>query len=65
MKSCPFGSCPNLELWHDHRTLKTHIQHYDIICPYIENTYTTLWHHTIYAAYAKCRKILQEKGLQI
>ena len=41
-----FGSNPNLELWHHHRILKTHIRHYDVICSYIENTYTTLWRHT-------------------
>ena len=30
-----------------------HMRHYDVICSYIENTYTTLWRHTNYAAYAK------------
>ena len=46
MKSLyPFGSSPNLELWHHHRILKTHIRHYDVISSYIENTYTTLWRH--------------------
>ena len=44
--SYPFGSSPNLELWHHHRILKTNIRHYDVICSYIENTYTTLWRHT-------------------
>ena len=44
--SYPFGSSPNLELWHHHRILKTHIRHYDLICSYIDNTYTTLWRHT-------------------
>ena len=44
--SYPFGSSPNLELWHHHRILKTHIRHYDVIYSYIENTYTTLWRHT-------------------
>ena len=45
--SYPFGSSPNLELWHHHRILKTHIRHYDVICSCIENTYTTtLWRHT-------------------
>ena len=43
--SYPFGSSPNLELWYHHRILKTHIRHYDVICSYIENTYTTLWRH--------------------
>ena len=44
--SYPFGSSLNLELWHHHRILKTHIRHYDVICSYIGNTYTTLWRHT-------------------
>jgi hypothetical protein len=44
--SYPFGSCPNLELWHHHWILKTHIRHYDVIWSYIENTYMTLWRHT-------------------
>ena len=26
--------------------MKTHIRYYDVICSYIENTYTTLWRHT-------------------
>ena len=26
--------------------MKTLIRHYDVICSYIENTYTTLWRHT-------------------
>ena len=44
--SYPLGSSPNLELWHHHRILKTHIRHYDVIYSYIENTHTTLWRHT-------------------
>ena len=39
-------SSPNLELWHHHRIVKTLIRHNDVICSYIENTYTTLWRHT-------------------
>ena len=44
--SYPFGSWTNLELWHHDRILKTLIRHYDVICSYIENIYTTLWRHT-------------------
>ena len=39
--SYPSGSCPNLELLHHHRILKTLIRPYDV----------TL----IYTAYAKCK----------
>ena len=58
------------ELWHDHRILKTHIRHYDVICSYIENTYTTLWRHTNLCGLCQMRKntngrLLQGKGLQI
>ena len=54
--SYPFCSSPNLELWHHHRILKTHIRHYDVICSYIENTYTQPYDVTlIYAAYTKCK----------
>ena len=68
--SYPLGCCPNLELWHDHRILKTHIRHYDVICSYIENTYTTLWRHTNLCGLCQMRKntngrFLQGKGLQI
>ena len=67
--SYPFGSCPNLELWH-HRILKTHIQHYDVICSCIENTYTTLWRHTNLCCLCQMRentngRLLQGKGSQI
>ena len=50
----PLGSCPNLELWHHFRILKTHVRHYDVICSYIENTNTSLSRHTYHA---KCGKI--------
>ena len=68
--SYPFGSCPNLELWHHHRILKTHIRHYDVICSYIENTYTTIWLHTNLCCLCQMRKntngrLLQGKGLEI
>ena len=79
--SYPFGSSPNLELWHHHRKLKTLIRHYDVICSYIENTYTTLWHHTNLCCLCQMREntnglcclcqnlkyqwLLQEKGSQI
>ena len=78
--SYPFGSSPNLELWHHHRILKTLIRHYDVICSYIENTYTTLWRHTNLCCLCqmqntnglcclcqnlKYKWLLQEKGSQI
>ena len=68
--SYPFGSCPNLQLWHHHRVLKTHIRHYDVICSYIENTYMTLWRHTNLCCLCQMRKntngrLLQGKDLQI
>ena len=68
--SYPFGSCPNLELWHHHRILKTHIRHYELICSYIENTYTTLWRHTNLCCLCQMRentngRLLQGKVLQI
>ena len=75
--SYPFGSSPNLELWHYHRILKTHIRHYDVICSYIENTYTTLWRHTNLCCLcqmqntnglcqnSKYKWLLQGKGSQI
>ena len=68
--SYPFGSYPNLELWHHHRILKTHIRHYDVICSYIENIYTTLWRHTNLCCLCQMRenrngRLPQGKGLQI
>ena len=68
--SYPLGSCPNLELCHHHRILKTHIWHYDVICSYIENTYTTLRPHTNLCCLCQMRKntngrLLQGKVLQI
>ena len=78
--SYPFGSSPNLKLWHYHRILKTHIPNYDVICSYIENTYTTLWRHTNLCCLFKMQNtnglcclcqnskykwLLQEKGSQI
>ena len=78
--SYPFGSSPNLELWHHHRVLKTLIRHYDVICSYIENTYTTLWRHTNLCCLcqmqntnglcclcqnSKYKLLFQGKGLQI
>ena len=58
--SYPFGSCPNLELWHHHRILKTNIRHYDVICLCIENTYTTLWRHTNLCCLCQMRNIQME-----
>ena len=55
--SYPFGSCPNLELCHHHRILKTHIRHYDVICSYIETRIRPYDVTLIYAAYVKCGKI--------
>ena len=68
--SYPFGSCPNLELWHHHRILKTNIRHYDVISSYIENTYTTLWRHNNLCCLCQMRentngRLLQGKGLKI
>ena len=68
--SYPFGSCPNLELWHHHRILKINIRHFDVISSYIENTYTTLWRHTNLCCLRQMRentngRLLQGKGLQI
>ena len=78
--SYPFGSCPNLELWHHHRILKPLIRHYDVICSYIENTNTTLWRHTNLCCLCqmqntnglccscqnlKCKWLLQGKGSQM
>ena len=53
--SYPFGSSPNLELWHHHRILKTHIRHYDVICSYIETLIRPYDVTLIYVAYAKCK----------
>ena len=68
--SYPFGSCPNLELWHHHRILKTNIRHYDVISSYIENTNTTLWRHNNLCCLCQMRentndRLLQGKGLKI
>ena len=68
--SYPFGSCPNLELWHHHRILKTNIRHYDVISSYIEKTYTTLWRHNNLCCLCQMRentndRLLQGKGLKI
>ena len=70
--SYSFGSCPNLELWHHHRILKTNIRQYDVISSYIENTYTTLWvwGHSNLSCLCQMRentngRLLQGKGLQI
>ena len=68
--SYPFVSCPNLELWHHHRIFKTHIRHYDVICSYIENTYTTLWRHANLCCLCQMQEntnggLLQGKVLQI
>ena len=60
--SYPFGSSPNLELWHHHRILKTLIRHYDVICSYIIRPYDVTLIYAVcpkwkiqmaYAAYAK------------
>ena len=59
--SYPFGRSPNLELWHHHRILKTHIRLYDVICSYIENTYTTFWRHTNLCSF--CRMWENTNGL--
>ena len=58
------------QLWHHHRILKTHIRHYDVICSYIENTYTTLWRHNNLCSLCQMwentnGRLLQGKVLQI
>ena len=53
--SYPFGSSPNLGLWHHHTILKTHIQHYDIFVRILKTLIRPYDVAQIYAAYAKCK----------